>query len=419
LDGKIKTYVKNAYVNRNLLKKEYNITLPKTKVNLDSDVVLKGKRIDYFMKLISNLARIDLNGNLDNNYLNANYKINVDNLSFLTPIINQKIRGKFKTNGNIKGKIDNLFVKGIANLADGKVDYSTNLNKKMVTFYVKKIKIDKLLYMIYKPVYSYGFINSKGNLNFAKNINGKVKLNINGKTNRYVLYKEFNFTNALISYNLNSNIFIKNSIAFIKSKLNSNVVNVNLPDSKYDINKNIFTTTYKINIPNLDKLYFATHKHLKGKVALIGDVKKDKNLLITGNSKTLGGKVNFKLLNNDFNLKANNLYVVKLMDMLMYPQIFDSTANIDLKYNISTKKGILNANLLNGKFLPNELTSLIISIAHFDLTKEIYKNTTIHSIINDKKLITDLDMKSSLTHIASKKAFIDLNKELILSLIHI
>jgi hypothetical protein len=413
LDGQIKTYIKNAVVNRVLLKREYNLTLPKTVINLDSDVNLKGKKIDFFANLISNLAKVNVNGNFENNYLNTKYNINVSNLSVLTPIINQKIRGTFKTNGNIKGKTDNLIISGMAYLAGGNINYQTALNKKTLSYNINKLKIDKLLYMLYQPRYSYGVMNSNGKLSFNKEIDGIVNLNLSGKTDKYVLYKEFNFTNANISYKLSSDVNIKNSVAFIKSKLNSNVANANLPDSKYDINKNIFTSSYIINIPNLDKLYFATHKHLRGTIKINGNIKKDKNLLVTGNSKTLGGVVNYKLLNDDFNLNAKNLYVVKLMDMLMYPQVFDSTANINLKYNLLNKKGVLNATLLDGHFLPNKLSFLINSLAHFDLTKEIYKNTTVHSIINDKQLITDLDMKSRLTHISSKKAFIDLEKEYI------
>ncbi|GAX88296.1 conserved hypothetical protein [Lebetimonas natsushimae] len=411
LDGNIKTYIKNAVVNRSLLKREYNLTLPKTVINLDSNVNLKGKKIDFFANLISNLAKVNVNGLFENNYLNTKYKINIGNLSVLTPVINQRIRGTFKTNGNVKGKTDNLIISGIAYLADGKISYKTALNKKIFSYNINKLKISQLLYMLYQPRYSYGVINSNGKLSFDKKINGIVNLNVSGKTDKYVLYKEFNFTNAAISYNLKSDIIIKNSVAFIKSKLNSNVANVNLPDSKYDISKNVFASSYIVNIPNLDKLYFATHKHLKGKIRVVGKIKKDKDLLVTGNSKTLGGVVDYKLFNNDFYLNAKSLYVVKLMDMLIYPQIFDSTANIDLKYNLLNKKGILNAFLLDGHFLPNKLSFLINSLAHFDLTKEIYKKTIIHSVINDKKLTTDLDMTSRLTHISSKKAFIDLEKE--------
>ncbi|WP_024791558.1 hypothetical protein [Lebetimonas sp. JS032] len=413
LDGNIKAYIKNATVNRNLLKKEYNLTLPKTALNLNAKALMKDKKINFFANLVSNLLKANINGKFENNYLSSKYIVLADNLSVLTPVINQKIRGKFKTEGNIKGKTDNLLVKGIAYLAGGNIDYQTNLGKKELIYRVNNIKINKLLYMVYQPIYSYGNINSNGKIYFNKDLNGKIIANIQGKTDKYVLYKEFNFTNAAISYNLNSNVNIKNSIALINTKLNSNVVNANLPDGKYNINKNIFTSTYSINIPNLDKLYFATKKHLKGKIRVFGNIKKDKDLLITGNSKTLGGSINYKLLNNDFTLNAKNLYVVKLMDMLMYPQIFDSTANIDLKYNLLNKKGVLDANLIDGHFLPNKLSFLINSLAHFDLTREIYKKTTIHSIINDKKIISDLDMKSRLTHISSKKAFVDLDKEYI------
>jgi hypothetical protein len=413
LDGNIQAYIKHAVINRGLFKREYNLTLPKTILNLNSVAILKGKKIDFFANLISNLAKISINGLFKNNYLNAKYNVNIDNLSVLTPIINQKIRGNFKTKGRVEGNINNLILKGIAYLAKGNIKYLSKLNKKEISFIIDRLKIERLFYMLYQPIFSYGYINSKVNLIFDKNINGEVIASIKGITNKYVLYKEFNFSNAKISYNLNSNVNIRNSVAFIKSKLNSSILKANFSNSKYDINKDIFVGSYMVNVPNLDKLYFATHKHLKGKIKIIGNVKKDKDLLITGSSKTLGGKVNYKLLNNNFSLSAQNVYVLNLLDMLMYPKIFDSTANINLKYDLLHKKGYLKASLLNGRFLPNSFTRLIKSLIHFDLTKEVYENTTINSVIDNKKLINDLDMKSKLTHISSKKALVNLEKEYI------
>ncbi|WP_024790284.1 hypothetical protein [Lebetimonas sp. JH292] len=128
LDGKILASVKNATVNRSLLKKEYNLTLPKTTLNLDSKALMKGKKIDFFANLISNLLKANIKGNFENNYLNSKYTLLADNLSVLTPVINQKIRGKFKTDGIVKGKTNNLLVKGIAYLAGG------NINKKIALY---------------------------------------------------------------------------------------------------------------------------------------------------------------------------------------------------------------------------------------------------------------------------------------------
>jgi hypothetical protein len=146
---------------------------------------------------------------------------------------------------------------------------------------------------------------------------------------------------------------------------------------------------------------------------ILGKIKKDKNLLVTGYSKILRGEITYKLLNDIFTLKAKDLNLMEVMDMLMYPKIFDSTANGILKYNITAKKGKLDAYSLDGHFLPNKLSSLINTLAHFDLTKEIYKKAVIHSDIDNKKLISDLYMDSKLTHITSKRALIDLEKEYI------
>jgi len=419
LDGNIEIFVKNAVINKKLLHKEYNITIPNTTLNLDSKTVLKGKKVDFFANLISNLANTHIKGFYKDKFLDTDYKINIKNLSFLTPIINQKIRGKFKTDGKIKGNINNLLLKGVAYLANGQLFYKSNINKKHLTYNLKNIKIQKLLYMLYQPIYSYGIINSKGDISFNKTINGDISLVAKGKTSKKVLYKEFNLTNALINYKLLSNVKIKNSVFYLDNKLNTDIAKFTMPNGKYNLNTGVFESPYKLNIPDLDKLYFVTNKHLKGKITLTGNIKKDKNLLVTGISHVLGGKVDFKLLNNDFNLSADDLSVVKLMDMLMYPKIFDSKGNIILKYNLLNEKGKLKVILVDGHFLPNKLSFLINSLAHFDLTKEIYKKTEINSTINDKKIVSDLDMQSRLTHITSKDALVDLEKEYINALLDI
>jgi len=419
LDGNIEIFVKNAVINKKLLHKEYNISIPNTTLNLDSKTVLKGKKVDFFADLISNLANANIKGSYKDKFLDADYKLNIENLSFLTPIINQKLRGKFKADGKIKGNINNLLLKGIAYFAGGQLLYSSNINKKHLTYNLKNLKIQKFLYMIYQPTYSYGIVNSKGDISFNKTINGDVSLEAIGKTNKKVLYKEFNLTNVLINYKLTSNVKIKQSIFYLNNKLNTNIANLTMSNGKYNLNTGVFESPYKLNIPDLDKLYFMTNKHLKGKVTLTGNIKKDKNLLVTGISHILGGKVNFKLLNNNFNLNANDLSVVELMDMLMYPKIFDSTGNITLKYNLLNKKGKLKVILVDGHFLPNKLSFLINSLANFDLTKEIYKRTEINSTINDKKIVSDLDMQSRLTHITSKDALVDLEKEYINALLNI
>jgi len=214
LDGNIEIFVKNAVINKKLLHREYNITIPDTTLNLESRTVLKGKKVDFFANLISNLADAHIKGYYRDKFLDADYKVNIENLSFLTPIINQKIRGKFKTDGKIKGKIDNLLLKGVAYLANGQLFYKSNINKKYLTYNLKNIKIQKLLYMVYQPIYSYGIINSKGDISFNKTLNGDISLEAVGKTNKKVLYKEFNLTNALINYKLLSNVKIKNSVFY-------------------------------------------------------------------------------------------------------------------------------------------------------------------------------------------------------------
>ncbi len=102
--------------------------------------------------------------------------------------------------------------------------------------------------------------------------------------------------------------------------------------------------------------------------------------------------------------------MVKVLEMLIYPKIFDSEMNADIKYNLLSKKGSVDAKLHNGRILPNKLSFILKNMAKFDITKEIYKITTIKSNINDKEIYTDLFMESRLTKITSRKAYLNMQE---------
>ncbi|OQX72879.1 MAG: hypothetical protein B6D59_07250, partial [Campylobacteraceae bacterium 4484_4] len=182
----------------------------------------------------------------------------------------------------------------------------------------------------------------------------------------------------------------------------------------YDISDGSLTTDYNLHVPNLDDLYFVTNQHMKGKITVTGDVKVAKNgVEATAHSDTLGGAFDALFKNNKASVKIKNIQTVALTDMLLYPHIFDSRANMNLDYDTVTQLGTLHAELLNGQILPNKMSFLLRQLANFDITREVYERTTLDTKIEKKKLHSDLYMKSKLTEITSKNGLIDLEKQYI------
>lgn len=418
LKGYLKANLKNGFVDTKIMKKDYNVTLPKTTINMNADAKLDKTDIDYSAKILSNLAKVVSAGkiNSENMGFDAKYFVLFKELALLKPVTNFELKGPLKTEGKIKGDKKLLKIVGKSDVANSSTLYKISLKDfkpDSADIDIKDAKLAKILYMLNQPIYADADIVMKAKLSSldVKNLNGKIKTLVrNGKTNPKVLYKEFNLTDARISFDAIENTDIKNSIAKSNIKLNSSVAKIDINKAVFDINKNILTSDFSVNVPNLDKLYFVTKKHLKGSAKVIGDIKKDKDLIINAHTDILGGKVDAKLVNDEITKKIRGVKVTALTDMLMYPRVFDSSMDADIKYNLKTKKGILNAKLFKGRILPNQMTFLLNQMAKFDITKEIYDLTTVDSKIDNMVIISNLDMKSRLTHITSKDAILDMNK---------
>lgn len=364
---------------------------------------------------------IQASGKLDpfKQNFDIHYDLNIAKLEELEPLINQKLRGSLKTKGSVKGDKKKIDIIGKADVVDGKIDYHAvlqNMQPKSLQATITGAKLQKILYMIYQPHFADANINAKIHLTsldpkaLAGDITAKVT---QGRTDKAVLTKEFGIEGADIRFTLDDKSVIKNSVVTSDVTLLSSVAKVYSKGAKFDINSISLDAPYKVVIDDLNKLYFVTKQKMRGSVTATGKIKKDKDLLVTLHSDTLGGKIDAKVLNNKVQADINKIKVVQLTHMLYYPKVFDSSMDAKLRYDLATKKGTLHAQAHDGRILPNEMTFLLKQMANFDITREIYKLTELNSTIDDKTIISQLDMQSRLTHISAKDAKVDLDKELV------
>ena len=419
LEGKIKATMENGHTFPKVLHKEFNLTGANVSFKLNADSNIKSSIAKSNLIVDSNIAHAKIENavvDIKKQSFDINYLVDVKKLSNLAPLIGIKLNGPFETDGSVKGDKKRLKVVGKAKVVGSNTNYDLtlkNFKPKNAKIDIKDAKLAKILYMLSQPIYADASIDVHADMSSLdmNDLEGIVKTRVkNGYTFPKVLHKEFNLTDAKIGFSANADTNIKKSIAKTKLNVDSTVAKVNVQNAIFNIKKNSLTSDYTVYVPNLDKLYFATKKHLKGDIKVTGDVKKDRDLVLTAHSDTLGGKVDAKLINNDFTGKIKGIEIVELTDMLIYPRIFDSSANADIDYNLLSKKGNIHANLLNGRILPNKVSFLLNQMARFDITKEIYKETKIDSKIDNRTIVSNLDMNSRLTHISSQNALLDLDK---------
>ena len=416
LKGDVVATIKDAIVDRSLMKKEFGVDLPSTTLRSDTHAKLLGDHIDLDSKTRSNLLSLDLKGSIKPEplYTDIAYTLKITKLELLKPITKADIRGSFNTHGRIKGSKKEMIIGGFSDVASSATNYRLvmkDFTPKSLVAKIEHMRLSKLLYMIKQPIYADGFIKSDIKLSSLdpKNLHGTIVSSISkGRTKAVVLKKEFNLNGADITFRIDQKTSLNKTLAVSDIIANTSVANLKIKAATFDLNKATLEAPYTLYIPDLNRLYFLTNRHMKGNLRITGTVKKEKDLIITAHSDTLGGKFDAKLLNDDLDVKVRGIEFTKLTDMLLYDRIFASSLNADLRYNIVTKKGKLQATALNGRILPNKMSFLLSQMAKFDITKEVYKKTTLTSDINDKIIVSDLDMISRLTHISTKRAKVDL-----------
>lgn len=425
LDGIFVANMTKGILNNDVINKEFNQTLS-SPINFQGDInaSLLGNKAEVKSELLTSIADIFLDKtiiDLNNKNFFSDYKIDVKNLNRLEGVLGRKLNAEFSNIGKVSLENSLISINGNSNIFESTTNYKLELKDfvaQNVDFKIENAKIEKLLHMLNEPVYLIGDFNVKGQIKDSSlnKLNGLIVSKIsNAKIINEVVnavYKQE--LTDVITFDSTINTSLVPNQAISKVEVLSNIGKLNLEKAIYNLSDKSFNSDYVLNILALEKIKGLTKSDLRGELDLKGEVKSlDKNLFLTGNSNIVGGTLNFNLKNDIFNLKLDNANMKDLLYKMNKPEIFDSKANFDLEYDLAIKKGKLNANLLNGHFLPNDYSNIISQLAKFDLTKEIYETVKIESNINEKQFVSNLNMQSKNTQIQANDAFLDFDKNLI------
>lgn len=412
LRGDAKITLKNGKVNSKLMKRDFNVTLPKTSFAIDSNTALKGKDIDYSINLNSNLAKISSKGSVKpaSSAMDLSYKLNIEMLELLKPITNAPLRGEFNLKGTAKGDKKLLHVKGSSDLASSDTSFNINLvefKPKEVNADIKNLHLSKLLYMVEQPHFlKNGLLNTTIRIKDARKgqLDGSVTNVISrGLVDGKTTAKEFNFTTMpRVTFDAKTSSTLKGNTIQSKVDLNSNIITLDVPSAKLELKDGSIKSNYVIKLPDLSKLYFATAQEMQGDITFKGEFKKAKNLDFNAHSDTLDGTIDATLHNDNFRANLKNLQTLKILHMIVYPEIFKSNLNGQLNYNLAKKSGKLDSNLSDGKFTKNQMADLLKQYSKYDLYKENFQ-TTLKSDITQKRILSDLMMRGGSVSISDKK----------------
>ena len=425
LDGAIVANISKGKINNEVVNKEFSQTL-QTAINFDGDInaSLLGKIVEVKSELVTSLADIFINKtiiDLEKNKTTSDYKIDVKNLNKLEGIIGKKINGEFITTGNIVSENLITLVDGTSNILESDASYNFKIkdsNVQNINFKIENAKLEKLFHMLNEPVYAKGNLLIQGDIKNAKldKLDGLIISKVSqAKIVNEVVNTVFKHEiKDVINVDLQVDTSLVPNQAVSKALVKSNIMNLSVDNGIFDFKEASFNSDYLLKIPSLDKLKDFTKTKVRGALDIKGELQnKNNSLMINGNSKIVGGDLNFNLKNDDFSANMNNISTKELTHMFYQPEIFDSKGDFKIDYNLLVKKGTLNGKLLNGHFLANDFSNLINQLSKFDLTKEVYQTVDVNSDINQSVLTSSINMKSINTQIDVNNSVLDLENSTI------
>mgnify|MGYP005986687193 CR=1 FL=1 len=430
LDGKVIANISKGKLNNQVLNQDFkqNISSP---IYFKSDIkaILTPNKATIKSDLITSIVDVFANNTevfLDSNKILTDYKLDVKNLRKLEGIIGTKLYGNFITTGNVVMNNGIIKIDGNSNIFDSLTKYSLKLvesNPEYIKFNIVNAKIDKLLHILNEPVYADGILNIDGNITNAnaETLEGVIKTQIiDGKIINPVANTVFNQNlKKQITFKGDATTTLAPNQAITDSNIITSMANLDIKKAIFTFNDAAIDSDYLLTIPKLSNLYDITSTKMRGTLSVNGNMKsKNKSLHLTGNSKLLGGVLDFNLKNDDLHADIKNIQIKELTHMLYYPEVFDSRTALSLDYNMLMKKGKLKGNLVNGHFLPNNFSSLLNQFAKFDITREVYETVDINTNINKLVLSSTVNMKSKNTQIDIPKSILDLEKSTIDALVN-
>ena len=307
--------------------------------------------------------KIILNGSIDilKEKFNLDFFVQAKNLT----TIKKHIASDVNLKGNIKGYINNFYIKGNGKLSGSNVDFNSeisHLKAKNLHLNMKKARINEILAFLNKPPYVSGIANININFNNLdiNDLDGNANIDIPyGSVDTALIKRDFNITLPIgLIFKARSNSLLKNKMITSKINFSSNIAKIDTKKTIYNLKDKSFDSDYIVDIPNLKLLSSVIKTKLRGSFKATGEVKMhDKKLSYLISTFSLGG--NAKIIGYDKTVKiiANSLRMDKILYMFYIPKY--SYSNIDINGifdNVGSNalSGSTKISLQNGK-LNNEL----------------------------------------------------------------
>lgn len=349
------------------------------------------------------------------------YDIKINDLSTLKNLTNQEFKGSFFTNGILKGDSKEAIVHGFSNIASSETKYYINLidfKANSIQLDLKNAKIEELLNLLNKPIYTKGLLTINANVRNidVHNLDGLLTASITkGLLDNEVINKEFEQKiSSSVNFKADINASLLGDKVDIKSELVSSLFDLFIEKTSIDLKNKGVDSDYKIDVKNLNRLEGIIGKKLNGEFSTNGRIKfQDFVVFVDGKSNIIDSDTFYKFeINNNtaqnISFKVENTKVEKLLNMLNEP--IHATGDLSIRGDIKNSEiakldGNIESKINNGKII-NEVVNAVFNQ---ELKDVITFNLESNSSLVPNQILSQIDFDTNIAKMKIQNAIYNLS----------
>ena len=380
-----------------VLGKKIDFSIPaKNQFSLTSKGKFNKEKLTADVALHSTLAALtfsSLNYDLKDKVLLSEYDVVVHDIKQVLPKAQVKKGTVVAAKGSLKFK-ERLTLSGELKGLGKKVAFVYDSKKAQID--ASQLLVEKVLALTGVPVYVKGKMDAKvAFLNF-KTKEGTFSLKSTNLVTQAPEMKKWMGKALKVKLGIESSGTFKKDKMYMNTEIKTPLGNISLTNTAYDKKRKSVKSAYIIDIPELKKIQPYIDKKLYGPIVLKGVYSKEKKLKLTGNTTSLGGKINYSLHGKELRSTITAVPLLNILGLLGHKKFFIGKAYGKGTYNIKQKSGVVDLDIRSFQIKPSSLTQTVKMFLGKDPARIIYSSTKFHADI--KKKVTHYTLKAQGSH---------------------
>ncbi len=385
----------------------FNLVIPPTHFMGELQGEIHHNTFKHYLKMYSSVGDFELKGasNLATLATNAEFHLNFQNLSPLSPFFGIPLNGALSTKGIAKGDTKNMFINGTMTLEHSPLDFRLslqNLQANTLRITSQNLEASALFTLLNQPAFLMGVLNLDLDLrDFAHGISGIVVMQSqNLLINSPLIEMHTHIGFPAQTFQMESKIELAQGKGILNYALNSNLANLQSQEGKISLQPFAFEIPQEVTLKKIQNFSYRNKSLFKGTLKAQGIVAND-SLSFKGaieeDSKTSkqGNTFSLSLDKTAWNLSLNQLNNAQIYTIFpTIPHYFEGEANLNIKEDFVDRICHIHFDTTRLRFRNTALLRALNQAAQQNLAPYFFGGFLYHQLLPDAQLHSTISLQS-------------------------